>query len=619
MSTIAAQSQDYFELLLEGQQFDNYGGWMMDSQFQMEMGSPYLLAHGLPTPCADARTNIYIPKSGLHRIWVRTKDWSPDAHPGAFQVIVNDKPIDHLFGTNGKDWNWELAEDVWLNEGENKLALHDLGGFDARVDAVYITNTNSTPPNYPLSALRSWKKRLLGLQEPETGGVYDVIVAGSGMAGIAAAYAAASMGCSVCLIEERDVLGGNACMNIGLTPEGTVSDACYAFSERQENGDLNARRMLEDMGVHIQTNKSVFSCEMDGRKITFVSIRDNISARETVLSASEFIDCTGKALLGYYAGLPTMAVQEGQSCFDESLAPQNTDFMHHGNTLMFRTEMGDSSVSFPDVSWTKKVAKDYADLSGQIGQVSCCCGHGPYENRPGPHTGPDKTPPRRKDHEEQDSVWENAMSFPKTHFWEYGQYLDPYQNGEYIRDTLLQAVIGTYDNVRKSDPEKYANLRLAYLSPVSAQGEVRRYLGAHVLTEKEIRDHVHFPDCALENSSAFCLHYPGNPDYDFRLGSWKWVERDGLPYEVPLSCLYSPCADNLWFAGKHISVSHIAGSSTKLMGNGFEQGQAAGLAAAMCIRKNTTPASLGQNHMEEFRKIFAGLSKYKQSESESDL
>lgn len=113
---------------------------------------------------------------------------------------------------------------------------------------------------------------------------------------------------------------------------------------------------------------------------------------------------------------------------------------------------------------------------------------------------------------------------------------------------------------------------------------------------------------ALENSPAFCLHYPGNPDNEFRLGSWKWVERDGLPYEVPLGCLYSPYADNLWFAGKHISVSHIAGSSTKLRGNGFEQGQAAGLAAVMCIHKHASLSQPGQNDMEEFRKIFADLS-----------
>lgn len=52
------------------------------------------------------------------------------------------------------------------------------------------------------------------------------------------------------------------------------------------------------------------------------------------------------------------------------------------------------------------------------------------------------------------------MKGPLTHFWEYGQWLDPYTQGEHIRDHLLRAIYGTFLNVKTMDPEKYANLEL---------------------------------------------------------------------------------------------------------------------------------------------------------------
>ena len=46
------------EILVEAEEFSNYGGWSLDSQFAHEMGSPYLLAHGYGRPVEDALTTI---------------------------------------------------------------------------------------------------------------------------------------------------------------------------------------------------------------------------------------------------------------------------------------------------------------------------------------------------------------------------------------------------------------------------------------------------------------------------------------------------------------------------------------------------------------------------------
>ena len=193
------------------------------------------------------------------------------------------------------------------------------------------------------------------------------------------------------------------------------------------------------------------------------------------------------------------------------------------------------------------------------------------------------------------------MTLPKSHFWEYRQWLDPYQNSEMIRDHMLCAIIGTYANIRQREPEKYQDLKLSYLGFAAATGEARRIRGDYILTENDVEQHSIFQDAAAVNSSAFCLHYPGNPKYDFRLGDWKWIERDHKPYDIPFRCLYSADIDNLMMAGKHISVPHIVGSSVKLMGNCGQHGIAVGAAASLCLKYDVSPRKLCERHMNELK------------------
>ena len=62
-----------------------------------QMGSPFLLAHGLGEPVGDARTELRIPAAGNYRVWVRTRDWvatwnAPGA-PGRFQLLLDGRPL----------------------------------------------------------------------------------------------------------------------------------------------------------------------------------------------------------------------------------------------------------------------------------------------------------------------------------------------------------------------------------------------------------------------------------------------------------------------------------------------------------------------------------------------
>ena len=133
-------------LLIEAEQFDHYGGWVADSQFEAEMGSAYLLAHGLGRPVDDATVTFEIPENGQYRVWARTKDWVPKYHPGRFELRIDSSCICTLGESGVPGWNWESAGKVSLEQGSHVLSLHDLTGFDGRCDAVYISASEEKPP-----------------------------------------------------------------------------------------------------------------------------------------------------------------------------------------------------------------------------------------------------------------------------------------------------------------------------------------------------------------------------------------------------------------------------------------------------------------------------------------
>ncbi len=98
-----------------------------------------------------------------------------------------------------------------------------------------------------------------------------------------------------------------------------------------------------------------------------------------------------------------------------------------------------------------------------------------------------------------------------------------------------------------------------------------------------------------------CAFEPGASDYDFRLKDWIFGQRDQESCEIPFRCLYSKNIDNLMIAGKHISVTHVAASATKLMGNGAQHGVAVGAAAYLCLKYGTSPRGLYDNYLAELK------------------
>jgi len=585
-------------ILVEAEEFDDLGGWAVDSQFELQMGSPYLLAHGLGRPVADASTTVAVPEAGTYRVWVRAKDWVPAHHPGRFTLAVGGTVLDTVLGANGRDWSWQDAGTVDLAAGPVRLVLHDLTGFDGRCDAIYLAPVGGpgdvAPPEGADETARAWRRRLRGLpEEPVEAGEFDLVVVGGGVTGAAATVSAARLGLRVALLHDRPHLGGNASVEVGLNPRGERGPVIDELSARTPDGDLHALRVIEaEPTASVFLQHTVYAVASDGDpatpRIVSVDARDARTGTERRFRAPLFVDCTGTAALGLHVGARTRFGRESVAEFGEGLAPERADDVHHGNTVFFRTRMADGPIEFPDVPWAVEVAKDFADLNGQLREPGVENGEGPVARRPG--EVPDPTIRRR-------------MLFPATHFWEYGQYLDPYTEGEHIRDHLLRAVYGTFSNVKTVEPATYAALELEWVAFVAARGEYRRYVGDHTLTEDDIRSHVDFPDAVVQNSGAFCLHYPRDEKYDFRLKDWKWDERDERPYDVPFRCLYSVNVPNLMMAGKHISVTHVAGSNTKFMGNGGQHAMATAAAAFLCRKYGTTPRGIHDAHLDELKAL----------------
>ena len=136
---------------------------VVDQQFMDLMGSPYLMAHGMGTPVADASTSVQIPEKGTYHVYVRTFNWTSPWYqgegPGRFQLKVDGKKLSSVLGTKGQQWMWQYAGKVNLKQGETTLSLVDLTGFNGRCDAIYLTTEKNDVPPTDMAKLNLFRRK----------------------------------------------------------------------------------------------------------------------------------------------------------------------------------------------------------------------------------------------------------------------------------------------------------------------------------------------------------------------------------------------------------------------------------------------------------------------------
>jgi len=599
LARVAAAASKDAVVLLEAEQFASIGGWVVDQQFMDQMGSPYLLAHGLGEPVRDAVTTVQFPTAGKYRVWVRTRDWvapwkAPGA-PGRFKVLIDGKPLATTFGTQGAAWHWQDGGMVKVGR-EAKVALHDLTGFEGRCDAIVFCRDRSFTPPDDLPALTAFRRQALGLPDaPEDGGSYDLVVVGGGIAGTCTAMSAARLGLKVALLQDRPVLGGNNSSEVrvwlnggvNLPPYPRIGDIVAELEpkKRAHVGTENSAEIYEDdrrlvlvrseKNITLLLEERVNSVEAAGGVIRAVVAQHIRTAKRIRLTARWFADCTGDGAVGALAGADFETTHTG----------------HMGPSNLWNVQDTGQAEPFPKCECEDTNAVNMAFAVGKE--------PAPFPRCPWAVDLRDKSFPGRSKATTPKGA--DPMSRLGQWFWESGFNKDPIADVEWMRDQNLRAMYGAWDTLKNVD-KLYPNYKLNWAAYIAGKRESRRLLGDVILTGDDFRDSTVFPDACFPCTWTIDLHLP-DPAYNLEFISKASHGKYKTPYWAPYRCLYSRNVTNLFMAGRDISVTHEALGPVRVMRTCGTMGEIVGMAASLCKQHDCSPRGVYEQHLDELKQL----------------
>jgi hypothetical protein len=299
-------------------------------------------------------------------------------------------------------------------------------------------------------------------------------------------------------------------------------------------------------------NCSVADAQTEGEAITSVRAWQGTSQTWHTLKAGYFIDCSGDSILSALTPAEWRAGREARAEFDEDIEPESGDAKTMGNSLLIQMRRTDSPQPFTPPRWAYKFSRP-EDLPFRMRGV-------------------------------------NAQNF----WWiEVGGLDNTIKDAERIRDELTKITYGVWDYIKNHAPEREEarDWAVEWIGSLPGKRESRRYVGDHVLTQNDIRAGGRFEDIVAYGGWSMDDHHPAGIFYP---GEPTIFHSAPSPYGIPLRSLYSRNVSNLLFAGRNISVTHAALSSTRVMATCAIIGQAAGTAAALCTRHACTPRDLSR-------------------------
>jgi len=554
------------EVLVEAESFANIGGWTVDSQFMDQMGSPYLLAHGLGKPVAPAETEVLFPEKGEYRVFVRTLDWvarwKVPGTPGRFLLEVDGKELAAVFGTEGAAWHWQDGGQVSIDRQRVKLRLKDQTGFEGRCDAMLFVRGPGSPPAASF--------RPDAQQAVVEGGNYDFVVVGGGVAGACAAIRAARAGLTVALIQDRPVLGGNNSSEVRIGMLGKTMEPPFPrlgtvvkeLDTGRQWDDTHKRKIVEaEKNIRLCLEHRVTKVQTSGSRIVAVIAQHVRTGQRTRFAAPLFADCTGDGNLGFLAGADWRMGRESREETGERKAPEKSDARVLGATLHWHAKATGKAPSFPECPWAVPFTKETCmfALSGS---------------------------------------WD----------WETGYNKNMIDEAEAIRDYLFRVIYGNWA-YQKRNHDNYRAYEIDWMGYVLGKRESRRLLGDVIVTEQDVLGNRKFPDACVPTFWGIDLHVPHPRNTKHFPGEEfiAWADHDNRgkqPFVVPYRSLYSRNVDNLFVAGRAISVTHVALGQIRVMRNTGTMGEAVGLAAAVCKKKSCTPRAVYPEHWNELTALF---------------
>ena len=418
----------------------------------------------------------------------------------------------------------------------------------------------------------------------------ELLVLGGGLPGVCAAIQASSMGIKTVLVEGRLTLGGNCGPEVGVHPSDAhrfhtymvstgivgklIEDAAFfnAKTSSEDNHynismrwDTVMTKALEQAGVTVLRSHYAHTPYVDENKITAVLCEDTLTYKRVLIEVSGYvIDDTGDGNVSERAGAEYRMGRESRDEFNESLAPEKADKITMGTSLVSIIRKTDSEkVFYPD----KDTPEFFPGYGGD-------CNIRPREDA-------------------------------DLRFWfptETGGDIDTIEDGHKIYDRLRGHLDSAWDKAKnKSENDSLKNWEMVWVSPKMGKRETRRFEGDYILNQNDIDTARQFDDAIAVGGFATDIHYPKaeNPEY-------VSIEYHMIPpvYTIPYRSIYSKNIDNLFFASRLLSVSHIAHGSVRLQRTLSTIGQAAGLAVVLCSKYGITPRQLyTEGHIRELRQM----------------
>ena len=599
---VAAKANDNV-VLVEVESFAEKGGWVVDQQFMDLMGSPYLLAHGLGEPVPDASDTVSFPEAGDYKVWVRTRDWvapwKAPGTPGKFQVLIDGEALLETFGTVSDPWHWQPGGTVTV--GKTALvSLHDLTGFEGRCDAILFSrDAEFEPPEG--DDLKQLRTKVLGWDlAPEDKGHFDLVVVGGGVAGTAAAVSASRQGLQVALIQDRPILGGNGSSEIRVWPEGKINHQPYPrigdivgeLIPDKPLGNSNAvdahyyddarklRVVKAESNITLLLNHRAISATAQNSTIESVVAQHVHSGRRISVTGKFFLDSTGDGVLGAMVGADFELKKTGNLGSSnlwkvdaiEKNEPQIKCECEDEDPLSLAFTPSKTEQPFPRTPW----AIDLSDIKF----------------------------PGRKGESGQWRTGDKPLSNLGGWFWESGSSKNPIKDIEWIRDYNFRAMYGAWDTLKNVDGQ-FPNYRLKWAAYIMGKRESRRLIGDVIVTADHFRQSTQWPDPAFPCTWHIDLHSP-DPKYDdpklaepfiAKATTSKEYRYEG-PYWAPYRCLYSRNINNLFMAGRDISVSHDGLGAVRVMRTCGMMGETVGKAAWIAVRHKTTPRGVYDSHLQ---------------------
>ena len=607
------------QVLIEAESFTKMGGWVIDQQSMDQMGSPYVMAHGLGQIVEDASKEVIIPAAGVYKLWVRTRDWVGQwkgsqvragmravGSPGQFKVSINGKPLKQVFGMEGAAWHWQDGGSVILKKGKQSLVLHDLTGFNGRCDAIFLTTDKGFIPPNDLPSLMLLRKNLLGdIYTPQEKGHYDFVVVGGGTAGICAAISAARQGCKVAFFQDRPVLGGNNSSEVRVGLSGLIRQKPYpnlgnlvdeidpvghwtlwdankkpnlprskqVFSiinkhpeKKQHNAgpasnyddNRKLQAVLREKNITLFLNTRVNGVEMKKGKIAAVIGQNIKSGKKIRVSGALFADCTGDGNLGALAKADFREGRESREETGERLAPAKPDELVMGTSVQWNSKAEKKVMDFPLCPWAI-----------QFDEKTCI-----------------KT--TRGD-------WD----------WETGANQNHVTEIEAIRDYALRVTFGNW-SVLKNYPKfkkQFARRSLSWVAYIGGKRESRRLLGDVLLKQQDIVKAIRYKDACVTTTWTIDLHYSKKAKCACDAFQSEVHHLEIKPYPIPFRCLYSRNVPNMMMAGRNISVTHVALGTVRVMRTTGMMGEVLGMAAGLSKKHGCNPREIYQQHLEELKQL----------------